>query len=103
MTEHIAKGYALGLSSHSSMQNPSEMFKKSEIFEISSISKNEDPECNSKDNLLSEILPLNCRFCGRGSERENIVTVCQCQYKFSGHISCVNNQTDAKCKRCGSR
>ena len=103
MTDRISRGYALGLSSHSSMQNSSEMFKKSEMFEISSICKNEEPEHISKDNIISEITHLACRFCGRNTDREQIIQVCHCPTKYSGHKSCMKALAEAKCKRCGTK
>lgn len=103
MKDAVTKGYAFGLSSHSSMQNSSDMFKKSEIFEVSSISKNEDIDHTSKENILSEIIPLVCRFCGRNSEKEALVTVCRCENRCYGHKTCVNGQSEGKCKKCGRK
>jgi RING-variant domain len=98
----LSKGYAQGLSSHSSMQNSSEIFKKSEVFEVSSIDKNEDFEEVSKDNIIKEIANLMCRFCGR-STSEKLITVCRCNLDFSAHISCLKSLTESKCKKCGSK
>ena len=97
----ISRGYAVGLSSHSSMKNSSEIFKKSEIFELSSINQNSDSIRISKN--ISDLSLVHCRFCGRKNERENLVRVCRCEARFSGHPSCVKFQTDAKCKKCNFR
>lgn len=103
MKKHITQGFAIGLSSHSSMKNSSEMFKKSEIFEISSISKDLDHESSLKENGEFKMLQLNCRFCGRGCEKEPLSKVCRCPNKYSGHKSCVKGQAEGKCKKCGTK
>ena len=51
MIQRISKGYAVGLSNHSSMQGSSEMFKKSEVFEVSSISKKYDEDDSEKEEF----------------------------------------------------
>ena len=79
------------------------MFKKSEIFGVSSIGKNEELEIVLEDNIISEISVIACRFCGRDSERERIVQVCHCSTRQLGHLSCVKALAEAKCKKCATK
>ena len=102
MKKIITKGYAQGLSSHSSMQHSSAIFNNSEVFEVSSISKNQN-EQSSKSENFPDNLNLSCRFCGRNNKKIELFPVCKCNAKFLAHKKCVNGQAEGKCKKCGSK
>ena len=103
MIQRISKGYAVGLSNHSSMQGSSEMFKKSEVFEVSSISKKYDEDYSEKEEFEVVSKELKCRFCQKNAEFERLFRVCKCEIKFSAHKSCLNAQRKKKCKNCESK
>ena len=102
MKEVFSKGYAQGLSSHSSMQHSSAIFNNSEVFELSSISPNQNKSF-SKSDPLPDLLNLNCRFCGRNNETSNLVQVCKCNSKYMAHSKCLQGQAEGKCKKCGAK
>ena len=102
MKEVFSKGYAQGLSSHSSMQHSSAIFNNSEVFELSSISPNQNKSF-SKSDPLPDLLNLNCRFCGRNNKSSDMVQVCKCNSKYMAHNKCVQGQAEGKCKKCGAK
>ncbi|CAG9310896.1 unnamed protein product [Blepharisma stoltei] len=96
-------GFALGLSNHSSMRNPSSMFHNSQVFELSSIKKQEIPSHSSRDHNFILPISINCKFCGQKEQpNHRLIKVCKCTTKCWAHEDCINSRQskESTCKLC---